>query len=310
MNFWEQLNAAVDWTAALSAGLRILVILLLTWCVTRFVRIALKRFQKRLIHKMGVQEGQINEQTKRTETLVRLLRQTITIALWLAAGLMILRELGINIAPLLAGAGIVGLALGFGAQNLVRDLIAGFFMIIENQVRVNDAVIINGTSGIVDKINLRTIVLRDLGGVVHVFPNGSVNTLSNMSKEWSAYVFEIGVAYKEDTDRVVEILKRVGEQLRADEEYGPLIQENIEVLGVDQLADSAVVIKGRIITQPVKQWFVGREFLRRVKKTFDAEGVEIPFPHRSIYFGEASLPALAELVNAGSPGTGGKHRRD
>lgn len=305
MDIWEQLNALLDWTAALRTGLRILIILLLTWIVLRFIRTALKRFQRRLIEKTGVPEDQITEETKRTKTLLRLLRQAITVAFWLTAGLMILRELGINIAPILAGAGIVGLALGFGAQNLVRDIISGFFIILENQVRVNDVAIINGTGGLIERINIRTIILRDLGGVVHVFPNGSINSLSNLTREWSAYVFEIGVAYKEDTDRVVEILEQVGDGLRSDDEYGQYIRENIEIFGVDQFADSAVVIKGRIITQPVKQWFVGREFLRRVKKAFDAAGVEIPFPHRSIYFGEASLPFLAQLVNAESQRTEG-----
>ncbi len=297
MNIREQLIASLNWTAVLQAGIRIVIILLLTWLMLRLVRLTLNRFKQHLTKTAGVPEDRTTEECKRSETLVRLLRQAINLALLLVAGLMILRELGINIAPILAGAGILGLALGFGAQNLVRDIISGFFIILENQVRVNDVAIINGTGGLVERINLRTVVLRDLGGVVHIFPNGGINTLSNLTKEWSAYVFEISVAYKEETDRVVDILKQVGEGLRSDEEFGSHIREDIEIFGVDQFADSAVIIKGRIITQPIKQWVVGREFLRRVKKAFDAEGVEIPFPHRSLYFGDASSPFLAKLVN-------------
>ena len=300
MNFLEEFTSSINWTALLQAGFRIVIILVLAWMATRLARVGLKRIKKRIIEKADLPEERLDETAKRPITMIRILQQTVTIGIWSVAMLMILRELGINIAPILAGAGIAGLALGFGAQNLVRDIIAGFFLIMENQIRVNDAVVINGTGGLVEQVNLRTIILRDVQGVVHVFPNGSIETLSNMTKEWSAYVFEIGVSYKEDTDRVVDILKEVGAELRADKEYGPLIREDIEVFGVDQLADSAVVIKGRIVTLPVKQWTVGRELLRRVKKTFEEEGVDMPFPHRSINLGEASMSFLAKLVNSGS----------
>jgi small conductance mechanosensitive channel len=211
--------------------------------------------------------------------------------------LVILRELGVDIAPILASAGIVGLAVGFGAQNLVRDVISGFFMILENQVRVGDVAIVNGTGGLVERVNFRTIVLRDLSGVVHVFPNGAINTISNMTSEWSAYVFDIGVAYKEDVDRVIQIMRDTGKALREDKKFGPLMVDDIEVFGVDQFADSAVVIKGRLRTKPIKQWDVGREYRRRLKYAFDEAGIEIPFPHRSIYFGEASKPFAAQLLN-------------
>ncbi|HSJ48737.1 MAG TPA: mechanosensitive ion channel family protein, partial [Gammaproteobacteria bacterium] len=163
-------------------------------------------------------------------------------------------------------------------------------------VRIGDVAVVNGTGGLVEQINFRTLVLRDLSGVVHIFPNGTITTLANLTKQWSAYVFDIGVAYKEDTDRVVEILKQVGTELRADEHFGPLMVDDVEVFGVDRFADSAVMIKGRLRTLPIKQWEVGRQFLRRVKQAFDREGVEIPFPHRSLYFGEASKPVLARLV--------------
>ena len=209
---------------------------------------------------------------------------------------MVLQQVGVEIGPILASAGVLGLAVGFGAQNLVRDVISGFFLILEDQVRVGDVAIVNGTGGLVEKINFRTLVLRDLSGTVHVIPNGAVNSMANMTKEWSAYVFDIGVAYKEDVDRVIEVMRQVGAELRGDPEFGPLLLEDVEIFGLDQFGDSALVIKGRLKTLPIKQWDVGREFKRRLKYAFDREGIEIPFPHRSLYFGEASAPFLARLL--------------
>jgi small conductance mechanosensitive channel len=225
-----------------------------------------------------------------------LIKQALLLALWLTFGLVILKEFGVEVAPILASAGVVGLAVGFGAQNLVRDVIAGFFIILENQIRVGDVAIVNGTGGLVEHINFRTTVLRDLAGVVHIFPNGSISTLSNLTTEWSAYVFDIGVAYGEDTDQVVEIIREVGRTMREDIKFGRSILEDIDIFGVDKFADSAVIIKGRIKTKPIKQWEVGREFLRRIKYAFDANDIEIPFPHRSIYFGENSKPFDLQLL--------------
>jgi small conductance mechanosensitive channel len=195
-------------------------------------------------------------------------------------------EMGIDIGPLIAGAGIVGLAIGFGAQNLVRDIISGLFIILENQVRVGDVAIINGTGGLVERIKFRTIVLRDLSGIVHVFPNGTITTLSNLTNEWSAYVFDIGVAYKENTDNVIEVMRGVGHKMISEDEYKKIILEEPEIFGVDKLDNSSVIIKGRIKTKPISQWKVGREYLRRIKHAFDENNIEIPFPHRTIYFAE------------------------
>ncbi|NIR30153.1 MAG: mechanosensitive ion channel family protein [Gammaproteobacteria bacterium] len=290
MELITQLFAQFDWRVVTAAGLRLVLIVAAAWVVMRLARAALGRLEQRLIRR-GEETGEVPSETaKRAETLVKLLRQAVYVVLWIVVGLVILRELGVEIAPILASAGILGLAVGFGAQNLVRDVISGFFFILENQIRVGDVAVINGTGGLVEQINFRTIRLRDLAGTVHVFPNGTITTLSNLTQEWSAYVFEIGIAYKEDTDRAVEVMQQVGSGLRADEYFGPSILEDVEVFGVDKLADSAVIIKGRIKTRPIKQWEVGRQFLRRVKKAFDVEGIEIPFPHRSIYFGAASQP--------------------
>jgi moderate conductance mechanosensitive channel len=286
----------VNWEGMISRGMRIILILLLAWIVLFLFRKMLFRLEQGLLEK-GKKEGEPpSEGAKRIETLMRLIRQAALLTISIITGLIILREIGLDIAPILAGAGIIGLALGFGAQNLVRDIISGFFFILENQVRVGDVAVINGTGGLVEGINFRTIVLRDLGGVVHVFPNGSVTTLSNLTNEWGAYVFDIGVAYKENTDHVIEIMKTVGSEMKADPEYGPVMLEEPEIFGVDKFADSAVIIKGRIKTKPIRQWMVGREFLRRIKHAFDQNGIEIPFPHQTLYFGEASKPIDLKLM--------------
>jgi small-conductance mechanosensitive channel len=285
LKFVEEIN----WENLLFSVLRVLVVLTVAWIGLKILRRVLRKVEHHLIESEITAGEPPSEQQKRIETLMRLVRQAIIIVVWLVVILVVLREFGVDIAPILASAGIAGLAVGFGAQNLVRDVISGFFLILENQVRVGDVAIVNGTGGLVEKVNFRTIVLRDLSGIVHVFPNGTIHTLSNLTSEWSAYVFDIGVAYKEDVDHVMEIMRRVGDELKTDEQFGPLI-------GVDDFGDSAVTIKGRVQTIPIKQWDVGREYRRRLKYAFDKEGIEIPFPHRSIYFGEASKPIMAQLM--------------
>jgi len=288
--------SGVQWEDIIFSGLRILLILVVVWVGMRVIRGALQRLEKKLADPNKVEDPvQAQEVAKRADTLVRLLRQGILIIIWVMASLIILRELGMDITPILASAGILGLAVGFGAQNLVRDVISGFFIILENQARVGDVAIINGEAGIVEGINFRTTVLRDLSGTVHIFPNGGISSLANMTRDWSAYLLDMGVAYKEDTDHVIEVMRRVAGELRTDEYFGPLTLQDMEVFGVQQFADSAVVIRVRLRTRPMHQWEVGREYLRRIKKAFDDEGIEIPFPHRSVYFGEASRPVAMEL---------------
>jgi small-conductance mechanosensitive channel len=295
---------AISWQTLIFTTVRILFILALGWLGGVASGRMLRRLEQRWIRR-GQAEGEPpSESVKRAETLVRLIRQGVNLMIWAVVGLVILKDVGVEIGPILAGAGIVGLAVGFGAQNLVRDVISGFFLILENQVRVGDVAIINGTGGLVEQVNFRTLVLRDMAGVVHVFPNGTINTLSNMTQEWSAYVFEIGVAYKENTDRVISVMTAVLQKLQEDETFGPLILETPEIMGVDKFGDSAVVIKGRIKTLPIRQWMVGREFLRRLKLAFDEEGIEIPFPHQTLYFGEASKPFELRLLEKFQPEQG------
>jgi small conductance mechanosensitive channel len=294
---WQYFDG-IELRALAMGSARTLVILLAAWIATMVLKKLLRKMKTHLLEKSRFADDLTHEDAKRAETLTRLIRQAVLIGLWVIVFMVVLKELGIEIGPILAGAGIMGLAVGFGAQNLVRDVISGFFFILEDQVRVGDMAVVNGTAGLVEQLNFRTIVLRDLEGVVHVFPNGTVTTLSNMTKQWSGYVFDLGVAYKEDTDRVARVIKEVGEGLRGDPTYGPLMLEPLEIFGVDKLGDSAVVIRGRIKTKPLQQWAVGREFLRRIKYAFDAAGIEIPFPHRTVSFGEASRPFELKILEA------------
>jgi small conductance mechanosensitive channel len=296
MDVLQDFFADFSWDVIIKTGLRIFLLLLFAWVAMKLLQKFLQRLERRLINKSEAEGEPPSESEKRVETIVRLIKQACLVALWLTIGLVILKELGIEIGPIIASAGIVGLAIGFGAQNLVRDIISGFFLILENQIRVGDVAILNGTGGLVEKINFRTTVLRDLGGVVHVFPNGTITTLSNLTNEWSAYIFDIGVAYKEDTDRVIGIMREVGTVMLEDPKLGRYMLEEPEIFGVDKFADSAVVIKGRIKTRPIRQWEVGREYLRRVKYAFDQNGIEIPLPHRSLYFGDQSKPLDLQLL--------------
>jgi len=272
--------------------MRIPIIIIGAFMAIRILNAIIERFEKKISDHIKAKEKTMLpiEIEKRVQTVGNLLKKVIFVSIWLVAAMMVIKELGFDVKPILAGAGIIGLAVSFGAQNLVRDIISGLFIIIENQIRVGDVAIINGTGGLVEAINLRTTVLRGLDGTVHIFPNGTINTLSNMTHEYSYYVFDIGVAYKEDVDRVMEILKEIGNEIMQDEYYRSLIIEPLEIWGVDKFADSAVIIKARIKTLPIKQWEVGREINRRIKKRFDEEGIEIPFPHHSLYAGEASKP--------------------
>jgi len=264
----------------LSNGIRILFIILFTWFFLKLKKKVTQRFITFLLKKKDDVEFQ-----KRTHTLVTIIRYALTAVILSVASMMILKELGINIGPVLAAAGILGVALGFGAQSLVKDIIGGFFIILEDQIRVGDVVEIGGKSGLVEKIGLKTTVLRDLSGNVHFVPNGEIKVVTNMTKEYSRYVLDIGVAYKEDVDKVMEVIKEIDEELRNDSDFKDDIIAPIEVLGVDQFASSSVIIKARTTTMPLKQWRVGREFNRRIKKKFDELGIEIPFPHITLFMG-------------------------
>ncbi|MFP4476379.1 MAG: mechanosensitive ion channel family protein [Desulfatibacillaceae bacterium] len=304
--FWQTImQQTTEW--AITSLPTIILILVLALVAMRVVNYALRKFQTVMMSRMKNNTSLDPEEVaKRMETLVGILTAAVKVLVWAMLIMILLREVGVDIAPLIAGAGIAGLAVGFGAQELVRDIISGFFMLLEDHVRRGDVAVVNGTGGLVETISLRTITLRDFSGTVHVFQNGKVDTLANMTKGWSAMVFDIGVAYKEDTDEVIEVIRQVGEELKADPEFSAKIIEPIEIFGVDKFGDSAVVVKARLKTKPIQQWVVGREFNGRLKKAFDAKGIEIPFPHRTIYWGEATGPLkLAGPDNGEQPAQAG-----
>jgi small conductance mechanosensitive channel len=266
----------------LGSGLRIAVIGILAYLLIRIIAVASHRLEEDLSQ---MRTPDAAEQIKRARTLSGLVRKGLTAIVVTLAVLMGLRELQIDIMPILTGAGIAGLAVGFGAQTLVKDLIAGFFMTLENHIRVGDVARINGIGGLVEEINLRTVVLRDVEGVVHVFPNGSVTTLANLTKDFSYFLLDLGVSYKEDIDRVTTVLRAVGAAVMADPGFAGDILEPLQILGVEAFAESQVTIRLRIKTVPQRQWDVGRELRRRIKIAFDAHGIEIPFRQVSITVG-------------------------
>jgi small conductance mechanosensitive channel len=265
------------WQWFVAHGIRIIVILVIAAVVVRLTAAATARAEQDLGAGSGLDAL---ERRKRAQTIGRLVRRALATLIWAMAFLIILRELDVDITPVLTGAGIAGLAVGFGAQTLVRDFISGFFLIIEDQVRVGDVVLVNGTSGLVEQINLRTIVLRDGEGAVHVIPNGEIKALANRTKDYSYYVIDLPMGYEDDTDQVVEAVRAAAAELQADPVFGPGILEPLEVMGVDAFGTSSVTVKFRIKTAPLKQWEVGRELRRRVKKTLDARGIQLFQPQR------------------------------
>lgn len=222
-----------------------------------------------------------NNQT-RVKTLLPILRNIILFVFGLLFGLVLLSELGINVAPLLAGAGVIGVAIGFGAQSMVKDFLTGFTIVLEDIIRVGDVASVSGCTGVVEKITIRKLQLRDFAGVVYTIPFNQVTTIQNLTKDYSFYVMDVGVSYNNETDKVIEVMEAVDRDLRADADFSDDILEPIEIVGVDAFADSAVLIKARIKTKPIKQWRVGREYNRRMKIAFDKAGIEIPFPQRVV----------------------------
>ncbi len=287
------IDNAKEWF--LGNGIKILLIFAVAYVLNLVLKLTIKRFQKNL-----EKDDLSSEAAKRAATLGSLLRTGVLILIILVAMMMSLSELGVEIGPMIAALGIGGLAIGFGAQNLVRDIISGFFIIIENQIRVGDVVNVNGKGGVVERITLRIVRLRDLHGSVHYVPHGHITAVTNMTKDYGRYVFDVGIAYRENVDEVIEILKEIGDQLMQDPDYSNVIVEPLEIMGLDRFEDSAVIVRARITTRPIQQWRVGREFNKRMKKIFDERGIEIPFPHRTVYMGvlkDESSPPLHVKVD-------------
>ncbi len=279
MNVSEFLPVLREW--ALGTGIKILGILILTVIAVRVMRVLSKKLSV-LFSKHELDD----ESKKRAETLASVIRHVLNVVILLLAAMMILGQLGVEIGPILAAAGIFGLAIGFGAQSLVKDVINGFFILLENQIRVGDIIEIGGVTGQVEKINLKITILRDALGNVHYIPNGTIDRVTNKTKDFSRYIFEIGVSYNENVDEVMEVIREVDQELRGDPDFQESIENPIEVFGVDQFADSAVIIKARTTTKPGKQWGIAREFNRRLKHAFDRRNIEIPYPHLTLYMGQ------------------------
>ncbi|WP_341743681.1 mechanosensitive ion channel family protein [Azonexus hydrophilus] len=231
------------------------------------------------------------EGAQRVRTLSRVLRYALTVILSVVTGLLMLGELGISVAPLLGAAGVAGIAIGFGAQSLVKDYFTGFFLLLENQIRIGDVIEAGGKTGAVEELTLRYLRLRDYGGNVHFVPNGQITVVTNMCQGFAHAVIDLGVGYGENVDRVIAVMQDIGDELSNDPAYASKILAPLEIAGVDQWAASSIVIRGRFRVAPGEQWGVRREYLRRAKLAFDRLGIEIPFPHVKVVDG--GKPAVA-----------------
>lgn len=292
---WQQF---LQWEVLLPRAVKVVLVIFIALVAYRLVRVLINRLLEREIDVDDPLVRRLREQ--RAKTLASLLGNVAAVAVFVVATLTILDILLQNIGPILASFGLIGLAFSFGAQSLVKDVISGTFMLIEGQFGVGDVVKVADVSGLVEKITLRTTVLRDIEGAVHIVPNGEITRVTNMTKAWSRAVLHIGVAYREDVDHVMDVLRDVLSDFHSDPEWGALLLEEPVVPGVESFSDSAVVIRIMAKTLPLKQWDVARELRRRIKNRFDREGIEIPFPHVTFYWGEGQLPGIG-TAGVGAP---------
>ncbi|MFN2119712.1 MAG: mechanosensitive ion channel family protein [Anaerolineales bacterium] len=280
--FWQKtLETISPWL--LDHGLKILAILVIALLIRRFGGVFIEKTVRRLVTPNRFLSKEAER--KREDTLIRIFDTSLVVLVWILAGLMMLEEAGTNIAPLLATAGVAGLALGFGGQYLIRDLISGLFIILENQYRIGDVVCIDDTCGLVEDISMRMTTLRDLDGTVHHIPHGSITKVSNLSKDFARVNLDMGISYGASLEHVIEVVNRVGNELAEDPTWKDSIRKPPQFLRVTDFGDSSVGIKILGETEPLKQWDVAGELRKRIKIAFDAEGIEIPFPQRVIHQG-------------------------
>jgi len=285
---WEALASG---SPALRSSINVLIILALTWTALIVVNRGIRRF--RAYMEARTHDG---EAAKRVGTLCRAFRYLGSVVIFVVAAMLVMNELGISIAPILATAGVAGIAVGFGAQSLVKDYFSGLFLLLEDQIRQGDVVQIAGIGGQVEDVTLRYVRLRDFEGHVHFVPNGEITIVTNRTRDFAQALIEVGVAYREDVDEALSVMSEVGRDMRADQNWSSRILADVEIVGVESWADSAVILRCRLKVVGIQQWNVRREFLRRLKKAYDARGIEIPFPHLTIYPGQAkdgSAPALS-----------------
>lgn len=260
-------------TALLITAARIAGILLGAWIVIGLAQRGVRAMRLRIASRMDDREA-----AQRAETLGRVIRNLIAVVVWLIAGMLVLSEFGVSLAPILGAAGVAGLAIGFGAQSLVKDFFTGFFLLLENQIRQGDAVTIADHSGTVEAVTLRYVQLRDYDGHVHFVPNGMITSVVNKSRGFAHAVVNVGVSYSADLDQTMDVMRAVGAALRQDSAFADKVLGDLDMAGVEDLGDSAVVIRARLRTTPGDQWGIRREYLRRLKKALDQAGIEIPFP--------------------------------
>jgi small conductance mechanosensitive channel len=271
----------------LNHGVPILIILVATIIAYWVIRAALRRVVTQYVRIKGKGRHSKLWFENRTRTLSAIISSTLGVLLFVVALFMLLSEVGVDIGPLLAGAGVLGIAVGFGAQSLIKDFIGGLFILLEDQFNKGDVVKIAGIAGLVEEVNLRRTVLRDLDGIVHIIPNGEITTASNYTRDWARVNLDISVGYGEDLDHVMAVINRVGKELAEDEHYAKLIMTPPQALRVNNFGDSGIDIKILGDTKPMKQWQVTGELRKRLKKAFDDEGIEIPWPHIKLFYGES-----------------------
>jgi small conductance mechanosensitive channel len=260
--------------------LRIIAILVLAWILQALAARLIRIFRKYMARRTG------GDEIARIETLARVFRNAAVIVIFLVAGTLVLGELGISIAPILATAGVAGIAIGFGAQSLIKDFLGGFFILLDDQIREGDVVQVAGLGGLVEEVTLRYVRLRDFEGHVHFVPNGEIKTVTNRTRGFAQAVIEAGVAYREDPDEALGVMSEVAQAMRADPAWKDRLPDALEIIGVERWADSAVILRARLrVVPPIQQWNVRREFLKRLKKAFDERGIEIPYPHLTVYAG-------------------------
>jgi len=277
---------------------RIAAILVLAWIASRAAHRAVKSLRTHTVRQVARSGTTDLELEKRVHTITQVAARALSVLIWTIALLMMLHELRFNVAPLIAGAGVVGVAVGLGAQSLIKDALSGMFLLIENQIRIGDVAAIDGTSGLVEEINLRTTVLRSEDGAVHVIPNGSIQKLSNLTRDFSYAVLTVAVDYGQDPDRVMQAIAELGAELRREEAWQPMILRPLEMLGVDALGNNGIAIKFRIRTAPMQQWAVAREMNRRLKRRLEEAGIELAFPSQTLNLSAESIAGFREELRA------------
>lgn len=278
LSFFRDLDT--ETRAVAIQAVHVIAILVLAWVLHAASAHLIHLFRAYMDRRTG------GDEVARTETLARVFRKTAAIVIVIVAGTLVLGELGISVAPILATAGVAGVAIGFGAQSLIKNFLGGFFILLDDQIRQGDVVQVAGLSGLVEEVTLRYVRLRNFDGHVHFVPNGEITSVTNMTRGFAYAVIDAGVAYREEPDEGLAVMREVARTMRADPAWGDKLPEELEIIGVERWDSSAVILRARLkVVPPIEQWNVRREFFKRLKKAYDARGIEIPYPHLTVYAG-------------------------